>query len=576
MVWAALIVPLLLSALSAAAPTSRLIHQRFYAEPNSAAGVWESRVYRQGINLNQNFPEAVEVTDFVNSVMSRAAAALQGVWQGSVDFTLKIWDGGFCAHLQLVNPAPIASESWNLQVTLPAGASLSSSWSGTYSQSTVNGLVYDVTPADWNGKIVSGSSKTSGFCVDFQDDVSSAAAPAPIFSITFSGAPVTPAPPPAPPVTPATPSPAVPAASSPAAPPAPTVAPPPVVSVTPSAPLPPVATTTVKVPVAAPTTAPSTGGVDATLAKAAAGKLLVGYWGQVTDAADTPAEQSVDAYCKGPYDVINIAFANVFRNAESTIDINLASNCGVNFGGSTVLDCPAVGAAIARCQQLGKKVILSLGGGIASVGFADAADITRFTKSLWNMFLGGTDASYPRPFGAGVILDGFDLDVEGGSDYGYDVFMQQITALYNASPRKFYATAAPQCFFPDVLQATAYAKGYFDWLNIQWYNNVCGNMNFPTDSWSMAVTYWYNWANTVSVNPNVRLLIGAPASTTSASAESFVPVTVPLAGQTVTMAAIIASWRQNEGSRFGGVMLWEVVQALNNNDYAQQIRAVLG
>ncbi|KAJ3177258.1 Chitinase 1 [Geranomyces variabilis] len=568
MVWAVLLAPLVLSALSAAAPTSRLIHQRFYAEPNSAAGVWESRVYRQGINLNQNFPEA--------------AAVSQGVWQGSVDFTLKIWDGGFCAHLQLINPAPIASESWNMQVTLPTGASLSSSWSGSYTQSTVNGLVYDVTPADWNGKIVSGSSKTSGFCVDFQDNVSSAAAAAPVFSITFSGAAVTPATPASPPVVapPAPPAatPVPPVASPPAAPPAPTVASPPVVTVKPSAPLPPVATTTVKPPVAAPTptTAPSPGGIDATLAKAAAGKLLVGYWGQVTDSADSPAEQSVDAYCQGPYDVINIAFANVFRNAESTIDINLASNCGVSFDGSTVLDCPAVGTAIARCQQLGKKVLLSLGGGIASVGFTDAADITRFTNSLWNMFLGGTDASYPRPFGAGVILDGFDLDVEGGSDYGYDVFMQQITALYNASARKFYATAAPQCFFPDVLQATAYAKGYFDWLNIQWYNNVCGNMNFPTSSWSMAVTYWYNWANTVSVNPNVRLLIGTPASTTSASAESFVPVTVPLAGQTATMAAIIASWRQNEGSRFGGVMLWEVVQALNNNDYAQQIRTVLG
>ncbi|KAI8913901.1 glycoside hydrolase superfamily [Powellomyces hirtus] len=381
---------------------------------------------------------------------------------------------------------------------------------------------------------------------------------APQFLLTMSGTPITAPPvvskpdPAAPAKPPAAPEPALPPAPAPAPAPAPPKPNPPVVVppvVTSVAPSPPKPTQAPAKPPTAPTTPPTS--TDDVLAKAAAGKLLVGYWGQVTARTDTPAEQAVDAYCDGPYDVINIAFANVFRNTERTIDLNLASNCGATFAGSSVLDCPAVGVAIARCQALGKKVILSLGGGIASVGFSDAADIERFTNALWNMFLGGTDAAYNRPFGKDVILDGFDLDVEGGSDYGYDSFMSQITELMNAGTRKFYATAAPQCFFPDVLQNTAYAKGYFDWLNIQWYNNVCGNMNYPADSWSKAVDYWYNWANTVSVNPNVRLLVGAPASTSSASSESFVPVTTALTGKTATMAAIIKSWRANQGSRFG-------------------------
>ncbi|KAJ3015448.1 Chitinase 1 [Thoreauomyces humboldtii] len=495
----------------------------------------------------------------------------QGTWTGSVDFTLKIWDAGFCAHLQLVNPAPIASTAWSLAITLPASTTLASSWSGTYTQDATNPLLYTATPASWNGNIVSGSSKNTGFCVSFP--TGSATPAAPVFLLTMSGDASAAVPTAAVTATPAVAT----IISEPTVVPVVTTVPVAVVPAptNPAAAAPASTTTTPAVVPVSGTGSTTSSGTDATLAKAAAGELLVGYWGQVTDATETTAQQAISAFCEGPYDVINIAFANVFRNAENTIDLNLAANCDGTFTDSTILDCPAVGTAIAQCQALGKKVLISLGGGIASVGFSDAADITRFTNALWNMFLGGTDTTYDRPFGS-VVLDGFDLDVEGGSDYGYDVFMEQIQVLMNGGTKKYYATAAPQCFFPDVLQNTAYAKGYFDWLNIQWYNNVCGNMNFPTSSWSDAVAYWYNWANTVSVNPDVRLLIGAPASTTSASAESYVGVTTPVSGETATMSAIIASWRANEASRFGGVMLWEVVAALSNSNYAQQIRTVLG
>ncbi|KAI9105533.1 glycoside hydrolase superfamily, partial [Phlyctochytrium arcticum] len=288
-------------------------------------------------------------------------------------------------------------------------------------------------------------------------------------------------------------------------------------------------------------------------------------------------ENEIDAYCSGPYNVLNIAFANVFKNAENTIDINLSSHCGETFPGSTVLNCPLVGQAIRRCQNLGKKVILSLGGGIASVGFSDLADVNRFTLALWNMFLGGTQAGFVRPFGPGVILDGIDLDVEGGDDFGYDIFLRDIRALMDtdASGRKFFITAAPQCFFPDVLQDTAYAKGYFDWLNIQWYNNPCGNFAFPTPAWQDAVEFWVNWANTVSANPNVRLLIGAPSSIAAASPQSFVPLVSTSDTAQPSMTTIIARWKQDYRTRFGGVMLWEVTTADSNENFAQGVRDIL-
>ncbi|KAI8826024.1 glycoside hydrolase superfamily [Fimicolochytrium jonesii] len=544
---------------------------RFFAAPESATNRWESRVYRQGITR-----------EVAMNFLQPTGLAGQSTWTGSVDFTLKIWDTGFCTHIQLVNPATIVSSTWTLHITLPTGANLVNSWSGDYTEDADgDGQTYTVTPAEWNDKIVPGSSKTTGFCADMDDGLTTANLETPEFALQMVGGSSDSVSTPSeiPVDTPvAVPTPSVP--STPVAAPAttPTAAPATQIDNGPSVGTPPTTTSTPRTTpsaVATPVTGPTPGNTATALAKLKAGKLLVGYWGQNTPFGTSGDELEIDDYCNGPYDVINVAFANVFRNTENTIDINLSSHCGEAFPGSTVLSCPQVGTAIKKCQALGKVVILSLGGGLASVGFTDAADIDRFTNALWNMFLGGTDATFDRPFGKDVVLDGFDLDVEGGSDYGYDIFMPKITSLMNASGRKFYATAAPQCFFPDVLQNTAYAKGYFDWLNIQWYNNACGNSAFPTSAWSDAVTFWYNWANTVSVNPNVGLLVGAPASISAASASSYVPLTA--AGATTpSIANIVKAWKTSYSARFGGVMLWEVKTAALNGDYATGVRNILG
>ncbi|KND00055.1 uncharacterized protein SPPG_04399 [Spizellomyces punctatus DAOM BR117] len=574
---------------------------------------WESKVYRETIQFQV------------------ANDQISSTWIGGVDFTLKIWYDGFCAHLHLINPASLPSATWRLAISLPPNSDLYTSWSGDYEELSDDGQQYIASPQDWNAEIVPGSSKTTGFCVQFpspedtmgmepprfllkmyaneedaDNDSVETISPPPISLTTISG----PTPSPSGSVT-TTPilaphtlvpissqSSAVsnaPAVSSPSPTLVPSVVPSPSPNRAPSA-TPPSASPSLSPstasqrpsstpsPSATPSSTPvpiSLPNTDPLIAKAQAGKLLVGYWGQniafsnpVVTGAAAP-ESEIDAYCSGPYDVLNIAFANVFKNAENTIDINLSRHCGTTFPGSTVLNCPEVGQAIRRCQALGKKVFLSLGGGIASVGFTDISDVNRFTTALWNMFLGGSDSAFVRPFGAGVILDGLDLDVEGGSDFGYDIFLQDIVRLMRASGRTFYMSGAPQCFFPDVLQNTAYAKGYFDWLNIQWYNNACGNNAYPNRPWRDAVEFWFNWANTVSVNPNVRLLIGAPASVASASPISFVPLQAAGAS-TPSLANIVGTWKSEFSSRFGGIMLWEVTTAEANGDYAQGVRALLG
>ena len=114
--------------------------------------------------------------------------------------------------------------------------------------------------------------------------------------------------------------------------------------------------------------------------------------------------------------------------------------------------CPAVAASIKTCQARGKKVVMSLGGAAGVYGFTSNADAQQYAQIIWQMFLGGTAPGWPRPFGD-AVLDGIDLDIEGGSATGYAAFVTALRALYtdaaaNPSGRKFLITGAPQCPFP--------------------------------------------------------------------------------------------------------------------------------
>lgn len=53
------------------------------------------------------------------------------------------------------------------------------------------------------------------------------------------------------------------------------------------------------------------------------------------------------------------------------------------------------------------------------------------------MFLGGSDPNIPRPF-EDVILDGIDLDIEGGSSTGYGALVTRLRELYEEDKSKTY------------------------------------------------------------------------------------------------------------------------------------------
>lgn len=120
----------------------------------------------------------------------------------------------------------------------------------------------------------------------------------------------------------------------------------------------------------------------------------------------------------------------------------------------------------------------------------------------------------------------------------------------------------------------------------RFYNNFCGLQNFNTASVSLIlillhlnikqlnsqdwnfgiwfvlqvksgfclvvhIRYRDIWARTTSPNPNIKVYIGAPASS-SAAGSGYVPIS--------TLSSIAVKMRQSFPS-FGGVMLWDASQA---------------
>uniref|UniRef100_A0A7N1A6E6 GH18 domain-containing protein n=1 Tax=Kalanchoe fedtschenkoi TaxID=63787 RepID=A0A7N1A6E6_KALFE len=95
-----------------------------------------------------------------------------------------------------------------------------------------------------------------------------------------------------------------------------------------------------------------------------AGQEMVGvYWGQNGN------EGSLDQACaSGLYSFVTLAFLTTFGNGRNPV-LNLAGHCDPSGGG-----CVSMGASIERCQRLGVKVLLSIGGGNGNYSLNSPAD----------------------------------------------------------------------------------------------------------------------------------------------------------------------------------------------------------
>lgn len=300
----------------------------------------------------------------------------------------------------------------------------------------------------------------------------------------------------------------------------------------------------------------------------------VAYWGQNSYGAANPSDtanyqQNLSFYCQDDsIDVFAVSFLTVFFGTGGLPEMDLANICSVNtqtpFPGSQLPDCSFMADDIKTCQAKGKIVTLSMGGATGGNAFTSDSQAQAFADQIWELFLGGS--SQTRPFGD-AILDGVDLDIEGGSSAGYAAFVTQMRTHYtSATDKTYYVTGAPQCVFPDAYLGDALNNAYFDAVYVQFYNNFCGVNNFNNpNAWDFG--QWDNWAKTQSPNKNVKVFLGVPASTSAANAGSYV--------DPGTLAGIISSTR-SQYSSFGGVMYWDASQAYANNRFDQAIKSALG
>ncbi|KAL9086396.1 MAG: hypothetical protein Q9159_004172 [Coniocarpon cinnabarinum] len=224
-----------------------------------------------------------------------------------------------------------------------------------------------------------------------------------------------------------------------------------------------IATSTANEPVLSQTTASrtaSTAQASSTAAPSSGNGQLAVYFGQ------TPGTQpgSLLPLCQNPdIDIIILAFVDASASYGGYPSINLGGACwppdsksaAAKANAQGLLNCTDIGTQIQSCQQqYHKKILLSIGGAISSIIFANSTDASNFARSMWSLFGAGHAADKDlRPFGTDVIVDGFDVDNEDNRPEYWDDFATELRSLYTIEQgrtgRKFYLSAAPQCPIPD-------------------------------------------------------------------------------------------------------------------------------
>ena len=179
------------------------------------------------------------------------------------------------------------------------------------------------------------------------------------------------------------------------------------------------------------------------------------------------------------------------------------------------------------------------------------------------MFGPAGSSSVNRPFDDASV-NGFDFDFESTVTH-MPAFGNKLRELMDGAGDDYLLTAAPQCPYPDAADGEMLAgQVSFDIVWVQFYNNFCGLQNYQPGGGNFNFGDWDNWAKTVSKNPNVKVMIGAPASTTAAGS-GYV--------DTNQLSTIIDYSKQF--TSFGGVMMWDASQAYANDGFLQGVRSAL-
>lgn len=278
------------------------------------------------------------------------------------------------------------------------------------------------------------------------------------------------------------------------------------------------------------------------------------YYGQTPD---TKTGDLLQLCQNSNVDVVVLAFVTSFFTNGGFPSASFGPGCK----GSTTAqqlhapglqDCTDLAPEIVSCQQLGKPVLVSLGGYYSNVTSASDTEAIQLAQNLWDLFGAGDglDASL-RPFGS-IVVDGFDLDNESKDPTSYTTFAQALRTLFASDKKKkFYLSAAPQCPRPDASIPVS-AMALCDFVFVQFYNNPSCELSSSGFADSFA-----GWSDELfAANNNTKLYIGVGASAAAGSGY----VDGAGLGHQVSLA------RQLYTENLGGVMLWDGVEGLGNVD----------
>jgi len=293
------------------------------------------------------------------------------------------------------------------------------------------------------------------------------------------------------------------------------------------------------------------------------GHKIIAYWGQNGVYAAHPErehwEKDLTEFCNNyNYDTVVLSFLHVFfdtGNKDSMPGMNFAFHCtkGISDEYPSLLRCPKIEAGIKACQAKGKTVLMSLGGASGAAGFKNDAQGKLFAYRLYHLLLEGTDLQSIRPFGT-AVLDGIDLDIEGGMPTGYSAMVRELRRIEKSGKKRYTISAAPQCPYPDAIQGPS--PGHFlgdvpEMINevyVQFYNNWCQAGN-PNAFWES----FHQWLAYSAKTNGPMIFIGVPAERRGANIGYITPDKL----KEIYMKA-------KSEPRLGGIMMWDASFDQNN------------
>ena len=279
------------------------------------------------------------------------------------------------------------------------------------------------------------------------------------------------------------------------------------------------------------------------------------YYGQ----SPATSQYSLEQMCQSDsVDIVILAFLTDYFGPGGMPKVNFGSACSdqpsaeMQAKGATGLSkCQTMQEHIQSCQSAGKKVLLSLGGAVATSAFDSDDQATQFAGTLVDLFAGGSGLDQGlRPFGS-VKLDGFDIDNEDHSTAHYDAFFSALRKnLDGDSSKKYFISAAPQCPRPDASIPLSAMK-QIDFIFVQFYNNPSCNVGSSGFIDSLKA-----WSSDLGSGP--RLFVGAPGCSECAGSGY---------QDAQAMASILGSVKSAGISNLGGVSLWDGPMSMANGDF---------